>query len=1122
MKKFNFLFSILLLSICINAQNQNFAPINDTITVDKWEDAMELTFGLLNKSTYPSGYLFNKATPYNKMGYANGLLNDSSFNVLEFYFLQNFIRMSYNKPDSIIGYIKLDSVKNKFIEQENILPFGMVDILGQNIKQTAFENGYLTINNHRFIQNTNDPNLLFENKRLFSIVPLNIEVNTMNPQFILRSNEVFSNATASIVALDVDLDDGIGFKPIYLNVPFQANYSTDGYKQFLSRIIYSNGDTLYSRSELKINNPNIIQTLSNTWQYYDDIYDVYGDGNLHSNGFGNFPVGEFTGMTYDNEQNETYAQVGVWYAYCNIHKKLRKPYIIFAGYNPRDGKSLQASGVTPWINQTAGALNPFGWLDGWRGPLYETYNGFFTDFSKNANGGQSFGDNGARLLDKLRQEGYDVCIVRFRPGIGYLQTNAYLASLVLKEINYKILNDYYGYNVEDAGAALDPEAPGYPNSTKKKKAKHELVIGGYSAGVLTGRLALTLMEYEHKVRNQCDFASAWKSTHHRTKIWVGVDHECQGSNTPIGMQMFWDFQKSIWYLPANPADILNSLISYGADKILNENGIATQNTLYHISNTYDIGSNTWSSKPNNDFVNYYNDLTHVTLNTNPVNLKGYPIFPYRISISQGSAKGIPQVISNETNILYNESPTNICINPLGTLFSVGSGWLNWAINVSPYREATARVISSWNNEAFYCKVGSSIRTLFASWQINFGHWKYYTHNYVNDWWLGGPAKNYDEAAASSLPSNLIFAKSMAFSSETYGWASVLLCNLAQYSKKHIGFAPTVSGLDLHLPGNNNLPRFPNLSLIPGNTSGGLNLMQRNKYNGVFDPSPFSNFGYPHLTFPNNHYDYTPYDAIWANTTNNTNYDDNTMHVEDPNPLIGEFLTEELAPHTLYLSNRLIQDQMVYCSEGVTFRQKYYADFEARNSILAGDQSIYEHEQTDYERVRTSQGDFVVGDGAVVTFHANNYNGQSKITLGAGFSSKHGSIFRAYLYKDPNLCQPFSYETARTMPQKPEFQNKNTSRPIFTKRATSVKTDAKQNQKINVVLYPNPTTGELVYVMSEGAEYDYTITNSLGQVVQLGKLTKNVNQLNIKSLPKGVYLITIHSKTYLQTDRIILQ
>jgi hypothetical protein len=60
----------------------------------------------------------------------------------------------------------------------------------------------------------------------------------------------------------------------------------------------------------------------------------------------------------------------------------------------------------------------------------------------------------------------------------------------------------------------------------------------------------------------------------------------------------------------------------------------------------------------------------------------------------------------------------------------------------------------------------------------------------------------------------------------------------------------------------------------------------------------------------------------------------------------------------------------------------------------------------YQRVRTAQGDFVVGEGAFVSFHANNFDNQSKITLGTGFSSKHGSIFRAYLYTDPNLCSPF--------------------------------------------------------------------------------------------------------------------
>ncbi len=154
-------------------------------------------------------------------------------------------------------------------------------------------------------------------------------------------------------------------------------------------------------------------------------------------------------------------------------------------------------------------------------------------------------------------------------------------------------------------------------------------------------------------------------------------------------------------------------------------------------------------------------------------------------------------------------------------------------------------------------------------------------------------------------------------------------------------------------------------------------------------------------------------------------------------------------------------------------------------------------------------------------HANNYNGQSKITLGAGFSSKHGSIFRAYLYKDPNLCQPFSYETARAITNtKAPIVNK-VPRPIHTKRANSLKTNT-VIKKINVQLYPNPSNGELIYVLNTTETYNYTITNTLGQTLQTGVLNTNINKINLLLFPKGVYLISIYNKDYKQTDRIILE
>lgn len=250
-----------------------------------------------------------------------------------------------------------------------------------------------------------------------------------------------------------------------------------------------------------------------------------------------------------------------------------------------------------------------------------------------------------------------------------------------------------------------------------------------------------------------------------------------------------------------------------------------------------------------------------------------------------------------------------------------------------------------DNKAFECKIGTSIVTGAAAWHITFPHWTYKNVNTIQDSYLGAGAwRSLDADPGSTLPSHILLGKKLPLSSETLGWASVLFCNYKEINLNQHGFCPTVSGLDLHYPGQNTLPRLPNVNYqIPGNVSTGMGLMKQNNY--LTPPnSPHNDFGYPHITFSNNHYDYTPFDAIWAHgdNLNITNYDANTMHVEDPTPYIGEFLSEEIAPHNLYLSKRTIQAENYFCGD-VLYSEKYYADFEARNSVLAGNQTIYLHD-----------------------------------------------------------------------------------------------------------------------------------------------------------------------------------
>ncbi len=59
-----------------------------------------------------------------------------------------------------------------------------------------------------------------------------------------------------------------------------------------------------------------------------------------------------------------------------------------------------------------------------------------------------------------------------------------------------------------------------------------------------------------------------------------------------------------------------------------------------------------------------------------------------------------------------------------------------------------------------------------------------------------------------------------------------------------------------------------------------------------------------------------------------------------------------------------------------------------------------------------------------------------------------------------------------------------------------------------LLYPNPTTGVVIIETNEPGITEYTVINYDGKLVQTGKF--DYISINIKALPKGLYLITLFS------------
>jgi hypothetical protein len=62
------------------------------------------------------------------------------------------------------------------------------------------------------------------------------------------------------------------------------------------------------------------------------------------------------------------------------------------------------------------------------------------------------------------------------------------------------------------------------------------------------------------------------------------------------------------------------------------------------------------------------------------------------------------------------------------------------------------------------------------------------------------------------------------------------------------------------------------------------------------------------------------------------------------------------------------------------------------------------------------------------------------------------------------------------------------------------------------VYPNPAHGvlfvETMYTPSLPMENVYRITNLMGQTLLQGRINDEIQQINIESLPAGIYFITL--------------
>lgn len=268
----------------------------------------------------------------------------------------------------------------------------------------------------------------------------------------------------------------------------------------------------------------------------------------------------------------------------------------------------------------------------------------------------------------------------------------------------------------------------------------------------------------------------------------------------------------------------------------------------------------------------------------------------------------------------------------------------------------------------------------------------------------------------------------------------------------------------------------------------LGLMNIGKQpNGVLIPS--NNYGYPNLGRPNDHFQLTPFEAIYIDNKINPHIilkDDEAVDLK----ALNDFIFSEAEPHFLKLQNQRV-------GERARSNYTYYVRRRAMNQIQVG------HLVTP----ATDPGDYVTLTNSIVDLRAGD-----EINIKPGTHFTAGST--VHLKIEYEHCG--ASDLAVSNGNYPSIKE-NTKKYLFENEVE------KGNWESSIHLYPNPSNnGKFVLKVSQeeliSSVRIYTLTGILVKTVEP---TESDEYIHESSLKTGTYLIHVNMGTRTEIIKLVV-
>lgn len=616
--------------------------------------------------------------------------------------------------------------------------------------------------------------------------------------------------------------------------------------------------------------------------------------------------------------------------------------------------------------------------------------------------------------------------------IGYMMNS-------LAELGYDVIflrQEPGNVSLEIAGLGL----AGVINMVNEQKLANfpnehwENCIIGYSMGGQVARFALKLMEKEHM---------EGRKPHHHTRLYIPFDSPHLGANIPMFTQAVYSDLRNLNVI----ANMAYNALTDEASKDMSVAHIAGS-PFVETGNLSDGKVFLITPSPRLERVNFVSMLTNsFNHQFTPVNdlRKSYPTFSRNVAVSTGR---------NDQNYdtEFDLYPGRLLFNQPGVIGN-GLGGM-YAKTRRFYSSLYGPESTIFRNKEQFLFMGfipittknREYRTAYAA------EWDMAQGGYKDDFFRG--------AGTGAIFMLRLGAFGIGYNEYQDG--------------KHISFLPLVSAL-----GINPTIWSPN------------NLFYNVKEEGLMFNQFNSNvksetFGYPNLGNFSNHFNVTPFEAVYCDpqTYEHIKMIETFIENDGYNPAylfaVRDFILDEVEADVVYLQNKIIG--LNHTQSDLDFR--YKAWYKANDQLIIGSEVT----------PKTDIGPYIIQKSGVIDVSACN-----EVILSSGFETQLGSDFHAHISCDG--CSRLRSSEVGVNFNSDENTNSG---------AEKVMVDLNTSEKAigAIVVYPNPSNGEItISINGELKNAHFEVYDLLGNKINSGLLDRGKTTINLK-MEKGFFILRI--------------